>query len=1055
MKINKVEIQAFKTYLYRNNGTFDFTISSGDGEQKAADFVSIYAPNGFGKTSFYDAVDFALTHNITRYIRDTKISRRHNKDAKNLNKDDSKQFLIRNREADTIDSNLETSVSVFTDNNELPFISPDVKARSGNKDYHFDDSKTLPERRYFRDVMLTQEMIDTFLREASPEDRYEKFSQSPTGELQQIEDQRKQLSRMCQDVLNAQKELERNKKLNNTELLKIDTSETPFDEANQLIGKLKENAVIINKFHSPYSATDRSKTVDQVSIAKNQLTKQGTKLEQDITNLQNFLVNFDSSQLDSQKLVSTKTKLKKTIATLENIDTIESLEQKNNNILIQLKEQSDVLTQLQSYQKQVADFVVQYNKMNELNNNVSKKEKQKAQITKENELYKSKIQSLINRKTEIEEKLKSCEKDKLNLPGWFNDIATLKDQSLQSDKRITEIEIENNILKEQQALNVLVNTKLNNYSIESVIDDKRLNVEVGPLNKLQKKYSEKHKQSTSNLAKVKTLEQELQAIQLQSNSIAELISKASEIIAVTQQSDCPLCQQSYDNFEQLKQKIYENPALSLREQALHHEIQELREIEREQATVSLRYKNLKQALIDEQERNFTNIENKLLNLEQETSDLTLSKKSNLKKKIELLEKTSDKTQAECIADIGIKIDKSHKLLLEISGELDEFEKQPSNAIDKIDDLEIKITDLNSALELQKIKINQFTLYTLYLAKLISFVVKEESIGSLLLTSIEKLDAGQVQLEGKRRKNNYSITGLESTIPSELQSLTKTQLQQKKIELDTDVSHINSSLFNFNAMLRTLDCVQPEDKKEWRELREQAKSKLDKLQDKIQYYQELQLDLSLLGQFSEKAINYCQRLDIESEIKKLEIKIDKHQKIYDDLSEDLLKTNKYIQNTADSYFKTELINQIYRAIDPHPDYKQIVFKCHIPDDGKPQLNITAVSSDNNVVSPNLNFSTAQINVLSLSIFLARALTTTDNEGKPVNSIFIDDPIQSMDSINVLSLIDLLRNISSRFGKQLIISTHDENFHELLKKKIPPNIFRAKYLRLASFGQVAYD
>lgn len=88
-------------------------------------------------------------------------------------------------------------------------------------------------------------------------------------------------------------------------------------------------------------------------------------------------------------------------------------------------------------------------------------------------------------------------------------------------------------------------------------------------------------------------------------------------------------------------------------------------------------------------------------------------------------------------------------------------------------------------------------------------------------------------------------------------------------------------------------------------------------------------------------------------------------------------------------------------------------------------------------------------------MARALNTTKHDGEPVDCIFIDDPIQSMDSINVLSLIDLFRNISYRLDKQLIVSTHDENFHELLKRKIPSSVFGAKYLKLASFGKVAVD
>ena len=44
MKFKRVEIQGFKSYLDKIDGTFDFTVKEGT----PADIVSIYAPNGFG-----------------------------------------------------------------------------------------------------------------------------------------------------------------------------------------------------------------------------------------------------------------------------------------------------------------------------------------------------------------------------------------------------------------------------------------------------------------------------------------------------------------------------------------------------------------------------------------------------------------------------------------------------------------------------------------------------------------------------------------------------------------------------------------------------------------------------------------------------------------------------------------------------------------------------------------------------------------------------------------------------------------------------------------------
>ncbi|MFY0253578.1 hypothetical protein ACDQ55_06440, partial [Chitinophaga sp. 30R24] len=171
-----------------------------------------------------------------------------------------------------------------------------------------------------------------------------------------------------------------------------------------------------------------------------------------------------------------------------------------------------------------------------------------------------------------------------------------------------------------------------------------------------------------------------------------------------------------------------------------------------------------------------------------------------------------------------------------------------------------------------------------------------------------------------------------------------------------------------------------------------------------------------------------------------------------LTEERQKVSEYIHHQVENFFYEELINSIYKKIDPHPDCKRITFKCDFNGD-KPKLNVFVIGDNDEIPHiPNLYFSTAQLNILSLSIFLAKALNTKDETGQPVDSIFIDDPIQSMDSINILSTIDLLRSIVVNLGKQIILSTHDENFHNLLKKKMPPELFNSKYIELETFGKV---
>ena len=73
---------------------------------------------------------------------------------------------------------------------------------------------------------------------------------------------------------------------------------------------------------------------------------------------------------------------------------------------------------------------------------------------------------------------------------------------------------------------------------------------------------------------------------------------------------------------------------------------------------------------------------------------------------------------------------------------------------------------------------------------------------------------------------------------------------------------------------------------------------------------------------------------------------------------------------------------------------------------------------------------------------------------VNTIFMDDPIQYLDSINVLSFIDLLRSITTDkdLDRQVVISTHDENFFNLLKKKFDSEYYNSKFIEFESYGQL---
>ena len=166
MKIKKVFIQAFRAYNHEKDGSFDFTNSDGSN----SDFVAIYAPNGFGKSSFYDAVEWALTNNVDRFIRG-HYKTLNQKEAVNAKSDKVPQLILRNNQASPETS---TKVTIHRDNdaiieNELPPI------RTNGRDLKFDKRDNTPNSDGYRDIFLSQDAIDSFIRETKAEDRYKVF----------------------------------------------------------------------------------------------------------------------------------------------------------------------------------------------------------------------------------------------------------------------------------------------------------------------------------------------------------------------------------------------------------------------------------------------------------------------------------------------------------------------------------------------------------------------------------------------------------------------------------------------------------------------------------------------------------------------------------------------------------------------------------------------------------------------------------------------------------------------------------------------------------------
>lgn len=122
----------------------------------------------------------------------------------------------------------------------------------------------------------------------------------------------------------------------------------------------------------------------------------------------------------------------------------------------------------------------------------------------------------------------------------------------------------------------------------------------------------------------------------------------------------------------------------------------------------------------------------------------------------------------------------------------------------------------------------------------------------------------------------------------------------------------------------------------------------------------------------------------------------------------------------------LLQRIYSRIDPNPVFRSVSLVSRFLK-GRGHLNPKVADPSMNVSSsaPEQVLSSSQVNALALSLFVSLNFGLPK---RPIDALLMDDPLQSLDEINLLGVADLLRR--AKPVRQLIVSTHDERFIGLL-------------------------
>ena len=1035
MKIKKVEIEAFRAYKTKADGTFDFT-NEGD---NPSNFVAIYAPNGFGKSSFYDAVEWAVTNHLERLGGEYNKSN-FERAAKSTKHPNEGQKILRNKYAD---KQVITKVAVST-TRPIPFENELPKLRANGRDLSFGD-KSQRRNEFFRRVVLSQDEIDRFLREAKPQERYAKFMESFGGDT---EIARKELSVLISDN-NAELSVFNKQCESLIEELKQPINLSVFEHFNSVATELNaagENIVLPDERFSSQSEYQLNASLVSRQHELNMLLQAKTKTSEALADR---LAKMPEIERHINYQVEQKPQLTRLLKGVADADKYQMLFDSYNKCMEDQKQAHVHLTRLIEIAENTETFLITESRLLELSTI------QKA-LTEERSNSIFNLTSLEQQLIELNSELKIADDRALLLRnsvdnagavyvllsnhraqiGTLSQQITAKEITIQVDK--IQLDELNRELKEVSALSITSNLLLTgNVGVLLFDQDK-----IEQLRRCQADLDliEVHNQALSATQKALTEQMEQHE---------QLVAIGLDYLAVQPSHICPLCTTHHSSTETLLEKVTSQNLMS--ELSLENS--------KKLSLSFMRQKELREAIqaiteqaVEAQVQQLGSLHKKLTEVSERHAQAVFEKST---------------LEAECnTLEVGItELEKlvwglsNDELVSRVETELSQLATKRFNLLERQAELSNQVQSVTTWIkskdsELCALISESERKSSEHVYVTIKTYLNENAIAASELK--KHCETKKIEFDTEVLKYKDACESLASQcnlLKQEMMAdgtwMDFANLKLQKVNLEVSFTRSQTAVNGFYESLSDIIIVQPEDTVE--KVKGVITGAIEDCRLQTQELNKLLNSIKLLLELMVSFKPYIKRISLQEEFTNVEKLLEQRNRVDVALKEERDKIVDSLKMLINNFFYEDLINSIYRKIDPHPAFKKVEFRADFDSD-KPGLNIVVSDGAGGLISPILYFSAAQTNILSLSVFLANALHAKDDEGNPINVILIDDPIQSMDSINILSTIDLLRSICLQFDKQIIISTHDENFFKLLQRKIPTQILGSKFLQLEKFGVV---
>lgn len=553
MKFKSVDIVGFRAYALEGDGAFDFLNPDG----KVSNFIAIYAPNGFGKSSFYDAMEWAITNNIGRYIRE---SQRTNNDAASLylNNSESSQRILKNR---YIAEDAPSYVKVrATGNKEFNrFVR---RPALGQRDYTYDTARTDKTTKHLADIFLSQDAIDVFLKEERPEQRYDRFMGAFGG------NDEKYRSSLFSSIKSCNREL---KQLNDTisELegsLREPTLDFSVDEVNKTIDEINLNGGRFPNIESGFSELEQTELMSLLSKHVIELNSKLTSLRQQGLTIDTCLGNLPILAQYRDHQTKLNANLEKILANRDDISSLSKAQDTKSNLEQQLREfinETQLISLILSNQQ----------KLNKIIDSIT---------THKQELSALDI-LLKDRNVSSSAKAQSAESLHRERLDNATQLATLNDELTKVESQFVEIDTQNKVILVLDAKitecerRILTAQNLKKSLLEELSDYSNLKFGRSTISEVTQallkpdpefvvNYHQHLELKDEILNRINTIDENAKDLRGQSADLFSLISMAKSLLSKTTSDTCPVCNAQYESHTILLEKIQSNGSI---EAALH------------------------------------------------------------------------------------------------------------------------------------------------------------------------------------------------------------------------------------------------------------------------------------------------------------------------------------------------------------------------------------------------------------------------------------------------------------------------------------------------------